>query len=417
MHGKPRPRHPSAAGARPRLSGSLLLVFLLQLIVQIVAQALWLPAAPQARELRRSMPFLRPLLMGDAYVAVGDEASTLLYNPAGPARVEEGSVEGLSLQIAADEQLKRALVDDEDVRTEFDDLSLAELTDEIGTSLFFDVQVRLPFIVDPEDGSAYGIGAEVLSAVEVIADANGQPALQLETFLDQIALWSRFWQLGNLSLGGTLKVINRIGINKTLDVATLFGSGATLELENDPDFQDVQQGRSTTRAGLDLGLIYEFGGAPNWQPRVGLSVLNFGDYDSERGALGIEFSTPRVEGEPPVRGELPLNATLGFAVSPTFANVRYTLALDVVDLARTALDGDSLSNRTRVGLEIGVGPHADGTALFSVLLGWNATHFGGGILSRVWIFEIGFGQYTVEKGERPHDNPEERRLLLFAFRF
>jgi hypothetical protein len=104
-------------------------------------------------------------------------------------------------------------------------------------------------------------------------------------------------------------------------------------------------------------------------------------------------------------------------VSPTYNEIRYTFALDLVDLAKTALDGDSLDNRTRVGFEIGVGPHDDGTALFSLLFGWNATHFGVGILSRVTVFEIGFGRYTVEKGPHPGADPEDRRVLLIAFRF
>jgi hypothetical protein len=114
---------------------------------------------------------------------------------------------------------------------------------------------------------------------------------------------------------------------------------------------------------------------------------------------------------------LPLNVQVGFAVSPTYANIRYTFAIDLVDAAKTAIPGDSLNNRTRAGFEIGVAPHKDGTALFSVLFGWNATHFSVGVLSRVWVFEIGFGRYTVERGEDPGDNPQERRVVLIGMRF
>src|SRR5689334_14129036 len=44
-----------------------------------------------AKALPRYFPQLRPLLMGDANVAVGDEASTVFYNPAGIADLPMGS--------------------------------------------------------------------------------------------------------------------------------------------------------------------------------------------------------------------------------------------------------------------------------------------------------------------------------------
>jgi hypothetical protein len=62
------------------------------------------------------------------------------------------------------------------------------------------------------------------------------------------------------------------------------------------------------------------------------------------------------------------------------------------------------------------GPHEDGSAMFSLLMGWNATHFGVGILSRVSVFEIGFGRYKIEKGDEPGAMPEHRRVLIFAIR-
>lgn len=406
MHGKPRPRLPDALRRR-----ALLLCVLL----------LTLAATPlEARELRRQMPFLRPLLMGDAYVAVGDEASVLLYNPAGLARLEDGSVEALSVQFAADRDLTRLLLEPDEVQSEYSGLTTAELLERAGQTLHYNVQLRLPFIVDADDGVAYGLGVETLGAVKVIREPSGQPALDLEAFLDETALWSTFGRIGGLSLGLTAKLINRAGIDKTIDAATLYASGSELDLNNDPDFQAVAEGEDRLRAGLDFGFIYELPGFPNWQPRFGLSVLNLGGHESSRGGHGyhgIEFSDPPDADTPPVFGELPLNVSLGFAISPTFHSIRYTFALDLVDAARTALDGNSLNARTRAGFEVGVGPHEDGTALFSVLFGWNAGHFGGGVLTRVWVFEIGFGQYTVEGGDDPGDDPLERRVILIAVRF
>ena len=402
MRGKPRSRPLS------RLARALLL-----LAVLLSASAD--PAA--ARELRRQMPFLRPLLMGDAYVAVGDEASTLFYNPAGLARLKEGTIDVTPFEFSADRELTGLLLDSKAVQSKYNNLSSSDLKGLVGTSLFYDVSLHMPFIIATGQGAAYGLGVESLGAAEVVLDSLGLPAIQLEVFEDATALWSLYAQYGNLSVGATGKVVSRIGIDKTIGAATLFANGAVLDLKNDPDFQALQQGKTKTRTGVDLGLIYQFPGADNWQPRIGISVLNLGQYDSQRGPVGIEFGPVPDKDTPPLYGRLPLITSVGFAVSPTFDFVRYTMALDVVDVGRTAIPGRSLGTRSRLGFEIGVGPHDDGTALFSLLFGWNATHFSVGVLSRVTIFEIGFGRYTVEKGEHPGDNPEERRVLLIGFRF
>jgi hypothetical protein len=367
-----------------------------------------------ARELRRQMPFVRALLMGDAYVAVADEASALFYNPAGLARVQDNSVEAFSLQFASDVELSRLLLDPTGVQSQYAGLTPAELAGRIGTGLHYDTSLRIPFIVSPGQGSAFGIGMESMGTATIVDAGGGVPALELESFVDQTLVWTVYGRTGHLALGMTLKVISRAGVDKTIDAATLY-AGGSLDLANDPDYQNLAAGQAHTRGGIDLGLVYEFPGAPNWQPRLGLAILNLG---GKRGAhyTGIEFSDPPDDVTPPVYGEFPLNIVAGFALSPTFNEVRYTFALDLVDIGKTALDGDSLNVRTRLGAAMEFGPHEDGSAMFSLLMGWNATHFGVGILSRVSVFEIGFGRYKIEKGEEPGAMPEHRRVLIFAIR-
>jgi hypothetical protein len=382
----------------------------------LAAVLLALVAAPvQARELRRQMPYIRALLMGDAYVAVADESSVLFYNPAGLASLKEGTFEISPLHFSADKQLTDLLLNPEDVKAQYQNLTPTELAEKINTSLYSDLSLRVPFIYAPKQGSAYGLGAEVLGAAKVVTDSLGLPALQLEAFADETVFYSNYGKIGPLSLGYTAKVINRAGIDKTIDFATLYATGQ-LSLESDPDFLALANGERRLRGGLDLGLVYEFYGAENWRPRFGLAALNIGGYNSTRRFYGIEFSKRPDPKTRPVYGELPLNVVAGFAVSPTYGAIRYTFDMDLVDIAKTALEGDSLKNRLRTGFELGIGPHADGTALFSLLFGFNTTHFSVGILTRVSIFEIGFGRYAVEKGRTPGEDPEERRVLVIAFR-
>lgn len=397
---------------KPKLhSIPILFSFLLALV--LLCQG---PGLLSAKELRRSMPFLRNMLMGGAGVALGDEAASMWYNPAGPARLEEGTLEAFVLQLSLDEITKQALSGDGSIGDQYSGSSSAELAAAVGNSNYSQMTLKLPVVVNPESGVAWGLAVDFLVDMELV-ELPGDYGVLLEAYIDYQIVASRFTRIGNtLFLGAAFKVINRIGVNKTIDSATLYSSGE-FDLENDEDVQAFYAGRSRTRIGLDLGMIFQVPGSENWGTRFGLSVMNIGSYDSDTGVGGIEFgSRPSVD-EPPIGGELPLNIAIGFAVSPTYGNVRFTFALDMVDLGEDALGGDSVSNRTRIGMEIGFGPNKDGAPLFSVLFGWNATHFGGGFITRITFMEIGMGSYTVERGSAPDENPQPRRVLLIGFRF
>lgn len=400
--------HPPRSDARERAGGLALLLAL--------AVLLTVPRPALARELRRQMPYIRALLMGGAYTAVADESSVLLYNPAGLARLPEGDVVITPLHFSADRNLTALLLNPRDVQNQYAGLSTTDLSGKIGTSLYFDDTARLPVLYNPKQGMAFGIGMEALGAVQVVKGAFSLPALQLEAFADKSVLWSQYGNAGPFSFGITFKGIQRLGVDKTIDALTLFASGGQLNLSNDPDYQALQQGKTRSSGGVDMGMMFYFPGSDNWQPRIGVAVLNLGGHDS-LGFHGIWFGEPTDPNGHPLYGEFPLNVAAGFAVSPTYGVVRYTFDFDLVDLTKTALDGNSLNNRSRVGMEIGIGPHADGTSLFSILFGWNAKHFSVGVLSRITIFEIGFGRYTVEKGLAPGQNPEDRRVVTISFRF
>ena len=397
---------------KPKLH-SLPIVISCLLALMLVAQG---ANSLSAKDLRRSMPFLRNMLMGGAGVALGDEATSMWYNPAGPARLGANTIEAFTMQLSADAVTKQALTGDATAGSQYDNFTAAELVEAVGDSSYTQLTLKLPVVVIAKAGVAWGLAVDSLVDMEIV-DLGGDYGILLEAYVDYQIVGNRFWAFGNsLFLGSALKVINRLGVHKSIDSATLYATGE-FDLESDEDVQDFYSGRSRTRVGLDLGLIFQLPGSGTWQTRFGLSVMNIGGYDSDTGLTGIEFGSRPSAGEPPIGGELPLNIALGFAVSPTYGNIRFTFALDFVDLGEDALSGDSLSNRTRIGMEIGFGPGKDGAPLFSLLAGWNATHFGGGFITRWSFMEIGMGSYTVERGSAPDENPQPRRVLLIGFRF
>ena len=380
-----------------------------------LALCLLLPLAAQAKEVRRNAVFIRPLLMGDAYVAVGDEASTLFYNPAGLARVPGNSVVAFTPQFIVNVLVKELFTNPDAVAQRYQNLTPAQFQALLDTTLFFDTNIRMPVVVR-QSGWAIGMTTEALANVRVLGNPV-LPALELEFFTDATLFVSFAGHWGDaLAVGMTPKIVNRVGLDRTFTFGELYAAGTSLDVQNQPDFKRVSKGTVDTAPGVDLGAILEL---PFWEhghPRIGFAALNIGGYNSHVGLKGIEFGQRPTPFDPPIAGELPQLNTLGFALSPTYSGIRYTLAVDVVDVTQTVLPGNDYALRSRIGLEIGLGEHKDGTALFSILAGWNATHPSLGVLARDWIFEVGFGRYTVEQGPKPGDNPDTRTVLIFGIR-
>lgn len=415
MPGRPAPRRPDKRPRGPLLPRrSPALALCLGLCLGFCL-SLARPAA--GGELRRSMVFMRPLLMGDAYAAMGDEPSTLFYNPAALATMPGGAVEAFTPQMIVDDILFSAILDPDELEEEYGDLTEDDFDDLVGTTLFTNINFRMPFVTSPEAGTAWGVGLDTLAFLEVLNSPLG-PSLLVEYFTDLVLFRSYATRLTRrLAVGITPKLVGRLGINKVYTSGELFLGGETLSLENDAAFQDLQDGTVFWTPGVDLGLLYALPFAESWHPRVALTALNLGGWNEGDGSRGMEFGKRPNATAPPQAGELPQINTLGFAVSPTYHGVRYSLAVDFVDLDRRILPGDDLYLRTRVGLEIGIAIRQDGVPLLSLLFGSNATHGSFGVMSRVWIFEIGFGTYRVELGQKPGDNPDDRYGAVFGFRF
>jgi hypothetical protein len=380
------------------------------------------PKPVDARELRRSMSTIRPLLMGDAYVAVADEATVLFYNPAGLAWIQESSVELFTPQFIFNEPVRIALVDPEQFQDELDKLN-QDLENEkyetlLSREFFTDITIRSPIIVFPDKGLVLGLGEEALANIQVLG-TRVIPLVRVEFFGDLVGVIGGFGKAGeHFSWGFNAKIINRRGVDRTYTPGDLAASAEEDEgVAARPEWRDLADGVTFTQPGLDLGLIWKLPFAEHWEPRVGVSALNIGGYDEADGITGMRFGPREDEFSPPQAGELPQINTLGFAVSPWWEGIRFTIALDVVDFTRTALPGEDWVQRLHLGAEIGLYPHEDGTARLGILFGWAGGHTSYGVLSRVWIFEVGFGQYTVELGDSYGDNPDKRTTFLLGVRF
>jgi hypothetical protein len=416
------PRTPNLDGARSLtpLSDSARRGLPAVLLVSLILLAGALPSG--AKELRRSMSTLRPLLMGDAYVAVADESTVLFYNPAGLAWVHETSVEAFTPQFIFNEPVRIALVDPNKFQDELDkvsnDIDHEKYQTLLSREFFTDITIRSPIVIFPDKGLVLGLGEEALANLQVLG-TRVVPLVRVEFFGDLVGVIGGFGKSGDyFSWGFNVKVINRRGVDHTYTAGDLAASAEEKDgIGARPEWKDVNDGVTFTRFGLDLGTVWRLPFAEEWNPRIGLSALNIGGYDPNEGVTGIRFGPRPDEFSAPQAGELPQINTIGFAVSPWWAGIRFTLAADIVDFTRTALPGADFVKRLHVGGEIGLYPHADGTARLGIMLGWNGGHTSYGFLSRVWIFEVGFGVYTVELGDQYGDNPDRRTTFLLGARF
>ena len=401
MHGRQRLPRPG-----------LTLTLVLQLIL------LFIPPQPDAREVRRSMSYIRPYLMGDAHVAVADEASVLFYNPAGIKGIGATSAELFAPQLQGDELVKLALLNPDGLSKQFEGISQTNFSEALDKTLYFDLNLKMPATVIPTSGLAYGIGAEVMGNLEFLQNPV-LPGVHMEFFVDQVMFFTLAFNFTDrFSFGFTPKLIQRYGVDAIFTIGELFAAGNEASLDNHPAFKDAAAGNTFSSVGLDLGFLYRFPFVEDWHPRMGVSMLNIGPNGSHPmgGPAGMEFGPRPGPYNPPQAGELPQINTIGLAVSPTIDFIRYTVALDYVDFTRTIIPGKSHNMRTRVGFEMGIGPREDGTAILSLLAGLNAGHFSAGIMSRVTIFELGFGYYEVERGAYVGDRPDKRYVFIFGFR-
>lgn len=222
--------------------------------VVVLAGALAAGAAPvqASQAFNRYFPQIRPLLMGDAYVAVGDQASTVFYNPAGianlPKALEENGLPGM-IDLGPIPYL--AVADPAAISKKYQNLDQNDLRSLLGTRIYTDIAVPLSFTT-LSNGVAFGVGIDVLSNTEVLGNPV-LPGLHLEVHADVMGFYTYSGQpTENLSLGITGKAIRRIGIDKVFTFGELFASGNTIDLDNNPSFKNVKNGTIMNSGGVDL---------------------------------------------------------------------------------------------------------------------------------------------------------------------
>ena len=368
----------------------------------------WSLPEADAIEPLRGTPTTRWLFMGRSGVALADQASAAILNPAAMRSVPGDSLEAFSVLLDLDAAFAADIIDPEgarNVRLEEMRQSVisgqSDVTHASSNARFYTVAYRPASVLG-------GIAIDEVYHLAVVPRPNDL-AVRAFYYQQQQLFVSHAWSPPDerWQFGYQVHWSRRRGL--FLD----FDRDAPPEETVDTFETRIVEERERSDAwysgsGVDLGVLYRFGEG-RWAPRVGFASYNFGG--------GVRFGPRLVDGAY-LLGLLPPIQAVGVALAPVYWPFRFSLALDVVDVGDSYGEGrSSLVDRTRLGLEFAYGPRRDGTAQMAFLVGWHGGALSAGVIAHIGYLQFGAGNYVDVERLGDEDLVLGHTLILLALQF
>lgn len=211
---------------------------------------------------------LRPMGMGNAYVAVADDFNALFYNPAGLARLNAWDGEFLNPRFTLS-QAVRGIVDDIQDSTQSSGISNTLDLIEKYTGESYHIGLGLtPHLVFPHFGFAIGVdfGTSIVFHREISVDLDAGMRGNIP-----IAFAMNFFEK-RLSVGVAAKIRARAGVDREFSMEDIQAFQSDKSDSSGKELDDYFQ--SGVGAGADLGLL--FTPTKTMEPTLGLSVTDVG---------------------------------------------------------------------------------------------------------------------------------------------
>lgn len=360
-----------------------------------------LPVQAMGKEHRWTHYGVRPLAMGNAYVAVADDYNALFYNPAGLARLKEWDGEFINpaLEISAStvqfftDAQKLLAGSSGDVSAVLD---LLEKNAGKNHHFRFDWTPHLVF-----QGFGFGLGMDLAASMafhrDISADVDFGPRA-----IAPFSFATNFLE-DRLSIGAGVKLVARGGVDREFSIndieafvqeddktKTTDASGAKQQTE----LSDFVQGG--WGVGADFGLL--FTPIKPMSPTLGISITDIGGTPYTAIDLGAETKL----GAPPAR--LP-SVNTGISLKPYEANNMYV---------RASVDAASInqpmhySKKFNLGMEWGYG------SIIKVQTGLYQGELTGGFEFDVFLFSCRFATYAEQLGAIAGQDKDlsDRRYVL-----
>ncbi len=332
---------------------------------------------------------LRPLGMGNAFVAVADDYNALFYNPAGMARIKEWDGEFLNPFLAVSKNTKQFINDAMDLQDSTGDKTkniLNFIEGQSGKSQYVALGFT-PHLIFKNFG--FGIGAELISAT---ASLHRYPSVELEVgprLIIPVSFALNFLE-DRLSVGMSLKARVRGGVNHEFSIQDIEALKNDDKNKTGPKLEDYAEGG--VGYGADFGIL--FTPVKAMEPTIGLSVTDVGGTTYKKLDVGGEaVSTPEME--------LP-SVNVGVSLKPLQAGNSYVLtAVDFHSINQPI----SFSKKLNLGSEFGYGK------IIKLQAGLHHGYMTAGLQFDVGLFNIRAVTYAEELGTVA-GTVEDRRYAL-----
>ncbi|WP_141736596.1 hypothetical protein [Oligoflexus tunisiensis] len=329
---------------------------------------------------------LRPLGMGNAYVAVADDYNALFYNPAGLARLKEWDGEFLNPRVDLSTNLGGLMKDVQDKLKSGKVSDTLELI-EANTGKSYHAGFGLtPHLIFKNFGFGIGIdvGASMVFHKNIAADFDAGVRLVMPftfamNFLDD-----------KLSVGASLKGRVRAGVDRQFTMEDIEAFQTKGSDTSDKKINDYALGGFGT--GADVGLL--FTPTKTMEPTIGVSVTDVG---------ATSYETQDIGGEA-VGNPAPQLASVnvGFSLKPVQKDKFYVLtSMDMHSINQPY----SFSKKWNLGTEVGYG------SIIKLQAGLYQGYLTGGFQFDVGVINLRAITYAEELGTQAGFQ-EDRRYAV-----
>jgi hypothetical protein len=331
-----------------------------------------------AQELKWTHYGVRPLAMGNAFVAVADDYNAMFYNPAGLARLSTWSLEIMNPKVGISTATIATINDVNKLATGGSSSASGKNSTQVALNTFETLSGKpqyvslgmTPHLVFP--GFGLGAGIDVGGSLVI----HRQISAHVDIGLDAIVplTFAKNFLEDRLSLGATAKAVFRTGVDSEFVLADIFALAKDESDSSGKKLNDyVQSGRGF---GADLGMLYT--PTKSMEPTFGVSLMDVGGTPLK--ASSDTFGKP--EPRPPT-----LNT--GFSFKPYTSNNLYLLTAVDVHAANQPIH---YSKKVNFGSEFGVGK------IFKLQAGLHQGEFSGGFQFDAWLLVLRFATYAEQLG-------------------
>ena len=357
-----------------------------------IGAATSLSGATSSKSSRRWTHYgIRPLAMGNAFVAVADDYNAIFYNPAGLARLKffDGELLNPKVEISqsVDELAKNAtkLASGSTTSAVID---LIEKNTGKDQHLSFEMT---PHLIFPNFG--FGIGA----SSEASFAWHRSLAIDILAGLDLVLPISFAFNAleDRLSIGASLKGRLRTGVDDrfSMDDFSAFTSSGD-ENADQPSLDDYVSGGYGI--GADVGLL--FTPTDVMEPTLGISITDIGDTPFKTPAQLSQYAS--------VPKSIQQSINLGFSLKPVKQGKFQVL---------TTMDVHSINQESSFGKKLNFGVEASYGSWAKLQTGLHQGYLSAGMLLDIGFFNLSVATYGVELSEYAGYREQRRYTVQFKF--